>query len=246
MKIAIISDIHEDITRLEMAFRLIDKKKCDEIICLGDIVGFSDIYYNYSSTKNASECIRLIRENCKIVLAGNHDLYAIQKTPIYRANFQYPSNWYQLNAIERKNIANGSLWDYSYDVQPYLTESDMSFLDSLQEVEIAEFDDEKIVFSHFAYPDLSGSTTNFPKSISDLSEHFSLMNEINCNFSFSGHGHYGGLMLINNKMRCEGFGIKKIKTEPIWASIPCIAEGKHKNGFVIFHVNEKTIETIKL
>ncbi len=41
MKLAIITDIHEDRVNLVKALRMIEKEACDEIACLGDIVGFS-------------------------------------------------------------------------------------------------------------------------------------------------------------------------------------------------------------
>ena len=81
MKIGIISDIHEDIVSLKYIFKTFEKRRCDEIICLGDIVGFVGNYFYFSATRNASECLRLVRANCSHVLAGNHDLFAIKKLP---------------------------------------------------------------------------------------------------------------------------------------------------------------------
>ena len=37
MRIALISDIHEDVVSLKQALRKISKQKVDEIACLGDI-----------------------------------------------------------------------------------------------------------------------------------------------------------------------------------------------------------------
>ncbi len=82
MKIAIISDIHEDYISLMQAVRLIEKKKCDEVICLGDIVGFSIPFYDYIETRNGSACVKWVKNNCKYTIAGNHDLYAVRKVPV--------------------------------------------------------------------------------------------------------------------------------------------------------------------
>jgi Icc-related predicted phosphoesterase len=51
MKIAIISDIHEDIDSFQAVLRAIDKFACHEIVCLGDISGYSIPYYNYLNAR---------------------------------------------------------------------------------------------------------------------------------------------------------------------------------------------------
>ena len=95
MKLAIINGVHEDIVRLKEALSQIQERGCDEIACLGDIVGFSPQYYSYSDTKNAHGVIELVRKHCKYAVVGNHDLFALKKTPQDRTLFQYPDDWYQ-------------------------------------------------------------------------------------------------------------------------------------------------------
>lgn len=68
MKYAIISDIHSNLEALQKALDIIDKKKVDEIICLGDIVGYG---------ANPNECTELVKERCSIVVLGNHDAAAL-------------------------------------------------------------------------------------------------------------------------------------------------------------------------
>jgi len=64
MKYAIVSDIHSNLEALTKALEIIDRKLVDEIICLGDIVGYG---------ANPNECIELIRQRCSTVIKGNHD-----------------------------------------------------------------------------------------------------------------------------------------------------------------------------
>jgi predicted phosphodiesterase len=64
MRIALISDIHSNLEALTKALEIIDKSSIDEIICLGDIVGYG---------ANPNECLDLVRQRCKIVVKGNHD-----------------------------------------------------------------------------------------------------------------------------------------------------------------------------
>jgi putative phosphoesterase len=64
MRIAIVSDIHSNLEALQKAFEIIDEKKVDEVICLGDLVGYG---------ANPNECIDLTRKRATYVLLGNHD-----------------------------------------------------------------------------------------------------------------------------------------------------------------------------
>lgn len=67
MRIAIISDIHANLEALNKALEIIDERKPDEIICLGDIVGYGP---------DPNECVDIIRNRAGVVLMGNHD-YAV-------------------------------------------------------------------------------------------------------------------------------------------------------------------------
>jgi predicted phosphodiesterase len=68
MRIAIISDIHSNIEALETSLRAIEKQRVDEVVCLGDIIGYG---------ANPNECIELVRKTTSHVLLGNHDEAAI-------------------------------------------------------------------------------------------------------------------------------------------------------------------------
>jgi predicted phosphodiesterase len=67
MKLAFISDIHANLEALEAVLADIGKKKADEILCLGDVVGYG---------ANPNECAEIIAKRCKSVLLGNHDAVA--------------------------------------------------------------------------------------------------------------------------------------------------------------------------
>lgn len=64
MKIAVISDIHANPVALENVLKDIESRRCDRIVCLGDIVG-----YGY----DPNTCIRICRERGIECLQGNHD-----------------------------------------------------------------------------------------------------------------------------------------------------------------------------
>ena len=64
MRLAVLSDIHANIEALTVALAEVDRLGADEIVCLGDIVGYGP---------DPEPCIDLIRERCSLVVMGNHD-----------------------------------------------------------------------------------------------------------------------------------------------------------------------------
>lgn len=67
--IALISDIHANIDALEAVLEDIDRQEMEEILCLGDVVGYGAA---------PSECVKLVRERCSVTLMGNHDEYLVR------------------------------------------------------------------------------------------------------------------------------------------------------------------------
>lgn len=65
MRIAVISDIHANLEALKTCFEDIKKRNIDKIFCLGDIVG---------KGYHAEECVKLVRQNCEVVVQGNCDV----------------------------------------------------------------------------------------------------------------------------------------------------------------------------
>ena len=70
MRIAIISDIHANLEALTKALKVIDEENPDEIVCLGDVVGYGP---------DPNECINLVRDRSEVILMGNHD-FAVTHT----------------------------------------------------------------------------------------------------------------------------------------------------------------------
>ncbi len=247
MRIALISDIHEDLISLENAFRIIEKKKCDEVVCLGDIVGYNSSFYNYQNSKNASKCVQLVKKNCSITVLGNHDLHTIKRIPIYNSGIYYPENWYNLSFNEQKNISKGNVWDYRTDEKPVLSDYEYEYLNNLNEFEIADYNNGKVLFSHFAFPDPTGSTRENREKASELKHHFLYMDKNECKLSFSGHGHFNGMFVgSKRRIRVKNFGAHYIKDKTQWICIPCIANAAQENGFAVFDFKDNRIEIIKL
>lgn len=83
MKIGFITDIHELSGPLNKAISLAEKSGCDELACLGDIIGFDPLYHYGRSKINAGETVRMVQENFKWVVAGNHDNEYQEKTKLF-------------------------------------------------------------------------------------------------------------------------------------------------------------------
>ena len=102
MKYAIISDIHSNLEALQKALSIIDEKKVDEIICLGDVVGYG---------ANPNECVDIVRSRCSTIVLGNHDAAALNVSLAH-----------DFNAIAKKAV----VW-----TSEQLTVESKSFLSSL-------------------------------------------------------------------------------------------------------------------
>jgi diadenosine tetraphosphatase ApaH/serine/threonine PP2A family protein phosphatase len=70
MRVAICTDIHGNRQAFEAVVAAAEADGCDELWCLGDLVG-------YGAEPDA--CVALAAERCAICLAGNHDLAVIGK-----------------------------------------------------------------------------------------------------------------------------------------------------------------------
>jgi predicted phosphodiesterase len=69
--IAVISDIHSNVEALTAVLADIANRQIQQIICLGDIVGYGP---------EPGQCLDLVRKNVSVTLMGNHD-YAVLFEP---------------------------------------------------------------------------------------------------------------------------------------------------------------------
>lgn len=68
MRIALLSDIHGNFEALEAVLRDLRRQEVDEVICLGDVVGYG---------ADPGPCLDLVREKKWTCLLGNHDEAAV-------------------------------------------------------------------------------------------------------------------------------------------------------------------------
>ncbi len=65
MRVAIVSDIHGNLQAFEAVLDAIEASECEELWCLGDLVGYG---------ADPDACVELARRHAAICLAGNHDM----------------------------------------------------------------------------------------------------------------------------------------------------------------------------
>jgi predicted phosphodiesterase len=165
LRYGIISDIHGNLEALSAVLDEIQNREIDQLICLGDIVGYG---------ANPNECIELVRQNCQIILAGNHDYAALKK--VDTSNF----NNYAQDAIG---------WTIG-NLNPEST----AFLDTLKVFHKVD----QIYFVHST--PLDPTEWNYILSTYDAYESFQEFQEQIC---FIGHSHVPIIFLNRQRHRYD-------------------------------------------
>jgi predicted phosphodiesterase len=249
MKLGIISDIHEDYNSLIKAINHLEKLACNEIICLGDIAGFSSHYLNYKRNRSAKKCWELVLKTCKYIIPGNHDLYAAKAIPKSNPGFDYPANWYDLSLSERENLAQGRVWLYEpTELQSDLTTNLVSVISELQESALITFGGTNIFLSHYLFPDLSGSGSILPPTQPLFSSHQSYIETLDAEcFALFGHCHSEGLLLfIDGQINLLPYGKEVSVKGGFLAGVPCLANGRNTPGYTIYNASDNTLTAIPL
>jgi predicted phosphodiesterase len=104
MKVALLSDIHGNLTALQAVLNEISKHKPDLTVCLGDIVGYGPW---------PERCIRLIGNSCQICVLGNHDKAILEPKTVLpemskfaKKGIGYTMSRFKQAGLERKFLAS--------------------------------------------------------------------------------------------------------------------------------------------
>jgi len=73
MRVAIVSDIHGNRHAFEAVLEAVAASECQELWCLGDLVGYG---------ADPDACVELARAHTAVCLAGNHDLGVAGRLPL--------------------------------------------------------------------------------------------------------------------------------------------------------------------
>lgn len=243
MLIGFIGDIHEDTINLQYALNLLKQLKVDEFICLGDIAGYNVQWFDEWKERDANACVNLIKNNCIRVIPGNHDLFALRKLPEYRGGFRYAQNWYNLDFSEREQLGSGKVWLYEdLELSALLNRSNRTYLDSLPEINHIRADDLNLCFTHYIFPNITGSEEGFVENHEDITGHLNWMNQQGFDIGFCGHGHVEGLA-AGGKTAFRGYGFD----QPVKVSLgsvviaPPVVRGHRKTGVLTFDTESMTV-----
>lgn len=251
MRIGIITDIHENVKMLQRALEIASMNKCDELVCLGDITGFDKRFYRYNYTRSASGCIKLIRENFRWIVAGNHDLFSAGRIPSWTDGFQFPDGWFGMIPADRKLKAAGKVWCYEGDDETDMGEDEIAFLGSLPEFIVTDVSGITCLFSHYLFPDLTGSTTRYAERGKHLNGHWKFMDTNEALYSFSGHthNHFTGFAYRNSGSFFRAFqnlpnDSFRLGMEKTIMTLPPLSGEKGRTGFSVFDSDLKQLYVI--
>ncbi|HBZ26224.1 MAG TPA: hypothetical protein DEO54_08325 [Rikenellaceae bacterium] len=250
MRIALISDIHEDIISLKRALKIIERERCDEIVCLGDTLGYPYMRGGYENSRDLSECINIVRQNCSTVLLGNHDLFHMKRLPKFYKGFEFPDNWYEFSQEEHTLFSKNRVWNYSDDLPINLSEGEREYMLSLQEYSTITVNNRNILFSHSMFPNFTAYVCASRHDTVRLREHFHYLKESQIEISICGHLHMEGLGIAyeaQNSLFSKlfpgfvyySYGERIIRNRLSCITIPAIADNGQENGFAILNITKE-------
>lgn len=76
-RLALIADIHANLEALQAVLADIAAVRADEVVCLGDVVGYGP---------DPAACVEIVYDACSIALLGNHDKAALDEAAADRFN----------------------------------------------------------------------------------------------------------------------------------------------------------------
>jgi len=247
LRLAIISDIHEDIQGLRRILNEAGRTGYDRLVCLGDISGFSVPHYHHQKERNAHECLSLLREKSCLVVPGNHDYHAAGRIPGLSPLFTFPPAWYTLDYRERKEQSKGMIWLHEEDdLDPLYTGEDREYLRSLPEFQVLNDGKYPLFLSHYVYPNLFGIHKQFYSGSAEYASHLAFMQQHNCSIGFHGHTHHQGISLVNDgDVRYYRFRKLKLNTFPVCVGVPPVAGNHFQSGFCIFDTGSAELRAIR-
>jgi hypothetical protein len=180
-------------------------------------------------------------------VAGNHDLHAAGRFPVYTNGFSYPEGWFSMSPSERKIAASGMVWCYENEAVNDLTAEESDYLRKIPEMLVPGEVNAAFLFSHYIYPDLTGSTTQYVKRNHHMEKHWDLMKSQNLTVSFIGHSHnfFAGFAYKSKVPFIHAFhslpnNIFQLGSEPVVILLPPLSGEKGRTGFsIIDTVNMK-------
>lgn len=245
MRLGIVGGIHEDAASLLKALTLLKRRECDNILCLGDIVGFGIPYYRHLASRNAHAAIQLVRDQCAYAVVGNHDCFHARRSPKH-SSFRYPSNWHDLDAIERERLSSGKVYLHDDDLPTLLTDGDITFLRNLPEFITIVAGEQRILASHYVYPNLVGDLIAVD-ACDNILPHLGFMRANGAQIALFSHDLEAGVRIFaGGEIFFHTHGLNRLPPPPLALNGPWIARGTETNGAMLLDTAAHTIEVFAL
>lgn len=131
MRVAIVSDIHSNIEAFHAVLRDIEKQRVDEILCLGDIIGYGP---------NPRECIQ-IAKNFVFNLLGNHEEAVLFLAEDFNQKARQAVDWTrdQLNSSAFDTAENHEMWNFLGDLKKKVQRGDVLYVHGSPRIPTREY-----------------------------------------------------------------------------------------------------------
>jgi len=163
MRQALISDIHGNLEALNAVLVDITSQSIDEIICLGDVVGYGP---------NPIECLELVMKKAKLTILGNHDQATVFDPNGFNPIAMRAILWTREELGKGNSKAVNKRWDFINDL-PRSHQMD------------------KTLFVHGSPCDATNEYV-FPETAYDKNKMDRLFSKVPL-FCFQGHTHIAGV-----------------------------------------------------
>jgi len=103
-KIAVISDIHGNLSALTAVLDDIARRGVERIVCLGDVVGYGP---------DPTACLDIVIERCELSLMGNHDFAVVYEPDNFNLGAEAACYWTrEVLENEPDKAARDRRWDF--------------------------------------------------------------------------------------------------------------------------------------
>ena len=173
--LAIISDIHSNLSALQAVLDDVDERNVEQVICLGDVVGYGP---------EPRECLDLVSRRAAVTLMGNHDFAVLYEPTNFNIGAEAACFWTrrQLESPDDDPEAAGARWDFLGNLRiKYVIPGEKYGMKSMTFVHGSP----RRPINEYIFPD---DVYNNPNKILGLFERFS-------HLCFVGHTHVPGVYL---------------------------------------------------
>lgn len=118
---AIVSDIHSNLEALQSVLEDIAEQECEEIVCLGDLVGYGP---------NPRQVMKTALDRFEFTLLGNHEEGVLYQPVGFNWKAEASAWWTrdQLRSPRYPTGENGRLWEYLESMPRYARHGDVLYV----------------------------------------------------------------------------------------------------------------------